>query len=238
MKSPVPEPSPGCLYVVSTPIGNMEDITLRALKVLGGVSLIAAEDTRNSKNLLRHYDISTPCISCFSRNERARIPEILDRLARNESIAIVTDAGTPGLSDPAGLVIAAAIDAGYPVVPLPGASALLAALVVSGLPMDRFLFEGFLPIKKGRQTRLRALTSEARTIVIYESVHRIQRTLRELLEHFGDRRISVCRELTKLYEEIYRGRMSDAVEHFESGTPRGEFVLVVEGATSIREKTE
>lgn len=224
------DPHPGTLYIVATPIGNLEDITLRALRILRGVTVIAAEDTRTTHVLLRAHGITTPCISCYSANERRRIPELLDRMERGESVALVSDAGTPGVSDPAALVVAAAVEAGITVVPVPGASAVLSALVASGLRIDRFHFEGFLPIKKRRQTRLRALATEARTIILYESVHRLVRTLADLEAHLGNRRIAVCRELTKKFEEIRRGSIADMRAHFAAHAPRGEFVLVVAGA--------
>jgi 16S rRNA (cytidine1402-2'-O)-methyltransferase len=223
------EPIPGVLYVVSTPIGNLEDITLRALKILKGVGLIAAEDTRTTRNLLRHFEIEKDCISYHSHNEIKRIPELLDRLRAGVAVAVVSDAGTPGISDPAALLISAAVDAGIRVVPIPGASAALAALVVSGFHTDRFHFEGFLPIKKRRQTRIRELAEEERTIILYESVHRLPRTLRDLHEQFGDRRASVSREITKLFEETVRGTLPDLIAHFERHEPRGEFVVVIEG---------
>lgn len=223
------EPYPSTLYIVSTPIGNLEDITLRALAILRGVHLIAAEDTRTTRRLLAHYDIATPCISSHSHNERQRAGEVLERLAGGASVAVVTDAGTPCVSDPAALLVSAAIGNGFRVVPIPGASALLAALVVSGFAVDRFHFEGFLPLKKRRAARLRLLAEEERTVLIYESPHRLRRTLRELLACAGDRRIAVCRELTKMFEETLRGTISELIEHFEAQEPRGEFVIVLEG---------
>jgi 16S rRNA (cytidine1402-2'-O)-methyltransferase len=224
-----PEPAPSTLYVVSTPIGNMGDITLRALRVLAAVDLIAAEDTRTTGNLLRHHGIGTPCLSYFSHNERQRIPQLLEHLRSGRTLAVVSDAGTPGLSDPAALLIAAVIEEGLEVIAIPGASAALAALVSSGLRMDRFHFEGFLPIKKRRQTRIRELALEARTIIFYESVHRLLKTLRELHAAMGDRRVSVSREITKKFEETVRGTFSEVIAHFEAHPPRGEFVIVVEG---------
>ena len=224
-----PEPRAGTLYVVSTPIGNMDDITLRALRVLREVDLIAAEDTRTTRNLLRHHGIDTECISYFARNEAQRIPQLIAHLESPRSLAVVSDAGTPGISDPAALLIAAAIEAGIEVIPIPGASALLAALVSSGLQMDRFHFEGFLPIKKRRRTRIDALRDETRTVVLYESVHRLQKTLRELHEALGDRRVSVSREITKKFEDTVRGSFDDVIAHFEAHPPKGEFVIVVEG---------
>jgi len=221
---------PGTLYIVPTPIGNLEDITLRALKVLGGVDIIAAEDTRTTKNLLDHYSIQKPMISYFSHNETVRTPQIIDRLLANQSVAVVTDAGTPGISDPAHAIIAAAIESRIPIVPLPGATAFIPALIASGLPTHAFVFEGFLPHKKGRHTRITALAEEQRTIVFYESPHRIVRTLEELQETLGDRRAVIGRELTKKFEEFLRGTLSSIRAELGSRTIRGEFVLIVEGA--------
>jgi 16S rRNA (cytidine1402-2'-O)-methyltransferase len=226
----VNEPAPSTLYVVSTPIGNLEDITLRALRVLAGVDLIAAEDTRTTRVLLSRHGITTPCISFFAGNERRRIPDLLARLTSGQSLAVVSDAGTPGVSDPAALLISAAVADNLSVVAIPGASAALAALAVSGMRMDRFHFEGFLPIKKRRRARLHALVDETRTVILYESVHRVLRTLRDLREVLGgNRRIAVCRELTKLHEETVRGTLDEMLAHFDTHTPRGEFVLVLAG---------
>ncbi len=227
-----PEPQPGTLYVVSTPIGNLGDITLRAIEILRNVDLIAAEDTRKTRVLLKHYDISTECRSCFSGNERRRIPGFLEELRAGKSLAVVSDAGTPAVSDPAGLLISAAADAGFSVIPVPGASAVLAALVSSGFRVDRFRFEGFLPQKKRRRARIADLAGETRPIVLYESVHRLLKTLRELRDVLGDRRISVSRELTKLHEETIRGSISEVAAHFERHAPRGEFVIVISGEES------
>ncbi len=223
------EIQPGTLYVVSTPIGNLDDITLRAIKILGGVDVIAAEDTRTTKVLLNHLSIRKPLVSYYSYNEARRVPELIERLKEGKSVAVVTDAGTPGISDPAFLLVRAAVEQNLSVVPVPGASALLAALVVSGLPTDRFVFEGFLPVKKGRKTKLEALKHEMRTIVLYESPFRIERTLRDLYEHWGERRVVVARELTKKFEEIQRGFLSEVLDRVRRGTPRGEYVIVLEG---------
>ena len=217
----------GTLYVVSTPIGNLEDITLRAVKVLAGVDLIAAEDTRTTKVLLTRYNISKPMLSYFSHNERRRSVELLERLEGGASVALVTDAGTPGISDPAHVVITQALAKGIPVVPIPGPSALLASLVVSGLPTDRFVFEGFLPLKKGRRTKLEKLKTEERTIVLYESPHRVLKTLGELLESLGDRDVAVARELTKKFEEVMRGKLSGVLSDMSKRQPRGEYVIIV-----------
>ena len=217
----------GTLYVVSTPIGNLEDITLRAVKVLAGVDLIAAEDTRTTKVLLTRYNISKPMLSYFSHNERRRSVELIERLEGGASVALVTDAGTPGISDPAHVVITQALAKGIPVVPIPGPSALLASLVVSGLPTDRFVFEGFLPLKKGRRTKLEKLKTEERTIVLYESPHRVLKTLGELLESLGDRDVAVARELTKKFEEVMRGKLSGVLSDMSKRQPRGEYVIIV-----------
>ncbi|MDT8323233.1 MAG: 16S rRNA (cytidine(1402)-2'-O)-methyltransferase [Bacteroidota bacterium] len=233
-----PEPRPGTLYVVSTPIGNMDDITLRALRVLRAVDLIAAEDTRTTRNLLRHHGIDTDCISYFARNEAQRIPVLLAHLQSERSLAVVSDAGTPGISDPAALLIAAAIEEGIEVIPIPGASAALAALTASGLQMDRFHFEGFLPIKKRRKTRIESLAAETRTVILYESVHRLLKTLRELHAVLGERRVSVSREITKKFEETVRGSFDEVIAHFEARPPKGEFVIVVEGARQVKEHDE
>ena len=220
----------GTLYVVSTPIGNLEDITLRAVKVLSGVDLIAAEDTRTTRVLLNRYNITKPMLSYFSHNERRRAPEILERLKAGASVALVSDAGTPGISDPAYVLITQALEQEIPVVPIPGASALLAALVVSGLPTDRFVFEGFLPLKKGRKTKLQELKMEERTIVLYESPHRVLKTLGELLESLGERDVVVAREMTKKFEEVMRGSLSSVLADMSKRQARGEYVIVISGA--------
>ncbi len=219
----------GALYIVSTPIGNLADISKRAVDILGGVDLVAAEDTRKTGFLLEHLCISKPLVSYFSYNERRRVPELIAKLKRGNSVAVVTDAGTPGISDPAFSVIREAVAEGIRVIPIPGASALLAALVVSGLPMDRFVFEGFLPVKKGRKTRLEELKSERRTFVLYEAPHRVAKTLEEILAHCGDRRVAVVREATKKFEEVLRGDVSTVLEKVKQKAPRGEYVIVVAG---------
>lgn len=230
------EVQPGTLYVVSTPIGNLEDITFRAVRILSGVDLIAAEDTRTTLVLLRHYNIAKPLVSYYSYNEARRTPELVEKLASGSSIAIVSDAGTPGISDPAFRIIRAALDRGLPVVAIPGPAAFLPALIVSGLPTDRFVYEGFLPVKKGRKTKLESLASEDRTIVLYESPHRILRTLADLRMVLGEREVSVARELTKKFEEVFRGTLTAAHGHFASKSIKGEFVVVVAGASSKREE--
>jgi len=225
----------GILYLVSTPIGNLEDISPRAISVLSGVGLIAAEDTRTSSVLLRHYDIHTPLISYYSYNEERRTPELIRKLASGMSVALISDAGTPGISDPAYRVVRAALDESIDVIPVPGPAAFLSALVVSGLPSEHFAFEGFLPVKKGRRTALERLRSERATIILYESPHRLLRTLKELRESLGDRESAVARELTKKFEEVRRGHLSSHIEHFTTKAPRGEFVLIVRGKSPQRE---
>src|SRR3990170_129184 len=210
------------LYIVATPIGNLQDITRRALAILSSVDVIAAEDTRTTKVLLDHYGIVKPLVSYYSYNEQRRIPQLIERLLGGVSVAVVTDAGTPGISDPAVAIVRAAIEAGITVIPAPGPAAFVAALVVSGLATDRFVFEGFLPVKKGRRTRMQVLREEERTIVFYESPHRVQKTLRELREHLGNRRVAVARELTKKFEEVVRGRLDDVIEKITAKGPRGE----------------
>ncbi len=215
------------LYIISTPIGNLKDITYRAVETLKTVTLIAAEDTRTTRKLLNYYQIKTPVISYFEHNRLNRIPQIISRLHSGEDVGLVTDAGTPGISDPAYKLIRAAIEAGIRVESIPGASAVLAALVSSGLPTDRFLFEGFLPPKKGRQKRLTAMSRESATCILYESPRRLVRTLNDILKYIGDRPAVVCRELTKLHEEIIRGTVSELVDHFTSKPARGECVILV-----------
>ena len=224
---------PGVLYIVSTPLGNLDDITLRAIKVLGGVDLIAAEDTRKTKFLLDHLSITKPLLSYYSYNEARRVTDLIKLLREGKSVAVVTDAGTPGISDPAYVLIVDAIRNGVRVIPIPGASAMLPALIVSGLPTNRFVFEGFLPVKKGRKSTFERLRSEERTIVIYESPFRIIKTVEEALEHFGKgRRMAVVREITKKFEETIRGTGAEILEQLKKKAPRGEYVLVVEGAQS------
>jgi len=221
--------SRGVLFIVATPIGNLGDITVRALEILKSVDLIAAEDTRTTKILLDHFEIKKPIISFYSYNEQRRVPDLIDKLEQGQSIALVSDAGTPGISDPAYSIVRAAIDADVPVVPIPGPTAFVAALVVSGLSADAFVFEGFLPAKKGRQTMLKRLAKEERTVILYESPHKVLRTLADIQQYFGDRRIAVARELTKKFEEVLRGSVSSVLEHFSSRNIKGEFVIVIEG---------
>ena len=223
--------STGRLIVVPTPIGNLEDITLRAKRVLGEVDSVVAEDTRVSGRLLQHLGITKPLVSFHTANEHRVVEQLVQRMARGEVLALVSDAGTPGISDPGFLLIRAALREGIAVECLPGPTAFVPALVASGLPCERFVYEGFLPVKKGRRTRLEELRTETRTIVLYESPHRILRTLTELAEVLGDdRAASVSRELSKLYEEHVRGTLAELVAHFTVKEPRGEFVLVVAGA--------
>jgi 16S rRNA (cytidine1402-2'-O)-methyltransferase len=219
----------GVLYIVSTPIGNLDDITLRAIKVLGAVDLVAAEDTRVTRFLLDHFSISKPLLSYYSYNEARRMPELLEKLKAGKSVALVTDAGTPGISDPAFALIRNVLDNHLKVVPIPGASAVLPALIVSGLSTDRFVFEGFLPLKKGRKTKFERLRHEDRTIVIYESPFRIVKTVEDVRTYLGERRIAVVRELTKKFEETVRGTASEVLEQLKMKPPRGEYVLVVDG---------
>jgi 16S rRNA (cytidine1402-2'-O)-methyltransferase len=220
----------GTLYVVSTPIGNLADITERGLQVLRGVNRIAAEDTRHTGRLLARFSISTSMTSYHEHNEHKAAPGLVKALKEGMSLAMVTDAGTPGVSDPGYRLLSLAADEGVPIVPIPGASAILAALVASGLPMERFVFEGFLPKKKGRQTRLKELAEESRTFVLYESPQRLSRTLNDLAEHMGrERRVVVCRELTKLHEEFVRGTVADLAETYAEKAVKGEITLVVEG---------
>jgi 16S rRNA (cytidine1402-2'-O)-methyltransferase len=219
----------GTLYLVATPIGNLDDITYRAVKILSGVDLIAAEDTRKSKILLDHYQIHKELISYFAFNEAKRTPELIAKLKQGVSIAVISDAGTPGISDPAYRLVHTAIGEGINIIPIPGASAFISALVASGLPTESFVFEGFLPHKKGRKTKLEELSKETRTIILYESPHRILKLLSELLISLSERKIVVARELTKKFEEIFRGSTSEAINHFSSKSIKGEFVLVISG---------
>ena len=218
------------LYLVPTPIGNLADITLRALDVLKSVNLILAEDTRTSSHLLKHYGIATPLRSHHKFNEHQTVEQIAERIIAGESIALISDAGTPGISDPGFLLVHTCLKKGVEVECLPGATALIPALVQSGFPIDRFVFEGFLPQKKGRSKRLEALKDEERTIILYESPFRIVKLLEQMLPIFGsDRQVSLSRELTKLHEETFRGTVVQALEHFKTKPPKGEFVVVIEG---------
>lgn len=221
----------GTLYLVPTPVGNLEDITFRALKVLKEADLILAEDTRTSGILLKHFEIKNAMLSYHKFNEHQTVDRVVERLKGGETVAVVSDAGTPGISDPGFLVAREAIKAGIEVITLPGATAFVPALVSSGLPCDKFCFEGFLPQKKGRQTRLNALADEPRTIIFYESPHRIIKTLEQFKEVFGpERSVSVCREISKIHEESVRGTVEEVLEHFKKNEPKGEFVIVLGGA--------
>lgn len=229
----------GILYLVPTPVGNFEDITMRALRILREADLILAEDTRTSGNLLRHFDIKNAMLSYHKFNEHQTVESVVNRLCGGETVAVVSDAGTPGISDPGFLVAREAIRAGIEVITLPGATAMVPALVSSGLPCDRFCFEGFLPQKKGRQSRLKALVTEPRTMVFYESPHRVVKALAQMIEVFGaERPVSVCREISKIHEESVRGTLAEALEHFQTNEPRGEFVIVVGGYEENRQSEE
>ena len=218
------------LYLVPTPIGNLQDITQRALKVLEGVDLILAEDTRTSKKLLQHFCINTPIKSHHMHNEHREVPHLVEQLQSGLDIALISDAGTPGISDPGFLLTRACIQAGIEVSCLPGPTAFVPALVMSGLPNDRFVFEGFLPQKKGRQTRLKLLAEEERTMVFYEAPHRLIKTLTQMAPYFGeDRQVAVSREISKKFEETVRGSLDEVRAYFESHPAKGELVLVVAG---------
>ena len=220
----------GILYIVPTPVGNMEDMTLRAIRTLKEVDLILAEDTRTSGVLLKHFDIKNHLMSHHKFNEHGTSASIVERLKAGQNIALISDAGTPGISDPGFFLVREAVAAGITVQCLPGATAFVPALVDSGLPCDRFVFEGFLPQKKGRQTRMERLSEEERTMVFYESPYRVLKTLQQLAEHFGsDRLVSCCREISKVHEESVRGTLSEVIAHFQEKEPRGEFVIVVAG---------
>lgn len=218
------------LLIVPTPIGNLEDITLRAISTLKSVDLILAEDTRTSGKLLKHFEISTPMQSYHMHNEHKILDRIIEKLKSGFEIALISDAGTPAISDPGFLLIRACVAEQIPVECLPGATAFVPALVNSGLPNDRFIFEGFLPIKKGRQTRLKLLAEEERTIVLYESPHKLNKTLEQICLFFGkDRQISISRELTKLFEETRRGTAKELLDHYSKAAVKGEIVIVISG---------
>lgn len=231
----VPKPLSGGLYVVATPIGNLEDMTFRAVRILQQAEAIAAEDTRHTGKLLHHFQIETPQLSYHDHNRRSRLPELMALLQRGKAIALVSDAGMPGISDPGYELVKACVEEGIPVIPIPGASAVVTALSASGLPSDRFVFEGFLPAKsKDRRDRLEQLKSEQRTLVFYEAPHRIRQTLQDLEQEFGgDRAIVLARELTKLHEEFWRGTVSEAIAHYQQREPQGEYTLVLEGDTQV-----
>lgn len=218
------------LYIVPTPVGNMEDITFRALHVLKEVDLILAEDTRTSSILLKHYDIHTPLKSHHKFNEHQTSDDMAERIAAGMQVALISDAGTPGISDPGFMLVRACVERGIEVQCLPGATAFVPALVDSGLPCDRFFFEGFLPQKKGRQTRLKELALLEHTIIIYESPFRLVKTLEQLAERMGnDRRASVSREISKKFEDTQRGTLTELIEHYKQTPPKGEIVIIVDG---------
>ena len=221
----------GMLYVVPTPVGNMEDMTFRAIRILKEADLILAEDTRTSGILLKHYEIKNQLMSHHKFNEHGTTAGIVERLKAGATIALISDAGTPGISDPGFYLVREAVAAGQEVQCLPGATAFVPALVSSGLPDDRFCFDGFLPQKKGRKTRLENLRDEERTMVFYESPYRVVKTLKQFAEVFGeDRKVCCCREISKVHEECVRGTMTEVIAHFTEKEPKGEFVIVVEGA--------
>lgn len=218
------------LYLVPTPIGNLEDITLRAIRVLKESDLILAEDTRNSGKLLKHFEINTPMQSHHMHNEHKTVENVVRQIQNGKTVALISDAGTPAISDPGFLLTRACVEAGVEVDCLPGATAFVPALVNSGMPNDKFVFEGFLPVKKGRQTRLEFLAQETRTMILYESPHKLLKTLAQIKEYFGEeRQVSVSREITKLHEETVRGTVSEVLAHYEQKPPKGEIVIVVAG---------
>ena len=221
----------GILYIVPTPVGNMEDMTMRAIRILREADLILAEDTRTSGILLKHFDIKNQLMSHHKFNEHGTAAGIVQRLLAGQTVALISDAGTPGISDPGFFLVREAVRAGIEVQTLPGATAFVPALVSSGLPCDRFAFEGFLPQKKGRQTKLESLRSESRTMIFYESPYRLVKTLEQFSQVFGDdRQVSVCREISKVHEESVRGTLSEVLAHFQATEPRGEIVIVLAGA--------
>ncbi|MCF0039484.1 16S rRNA (cytidine(1402)-2'-O)-methyltransferase [Dyadobacter fanqingshengii] len=227
------------LYIVPTPIGNLEDITLRAINVLKSVDVVLAEDTRTSGNLLKHLGISKPMHSYHVHNEHQTVTRVVERIQKGESMALVSDAGTPAVSDPGFLLVRECIKQGIQVECLPGPTAFVPALVNSGLPSDRFTFEGFLPHKKGRQTRLQNLTSEERTMIFYESPHRLVKALQQFAEFFGaDRQVSVARELTKIYEENVRGTLEEVIAYFSEKTIKGEIVIILAGKVEEKKKSD
>ncbi len=224
------------LYLIPTPIGNLEDITLRALRLLKEVDIILAEDTRTSGKLLKHYDISTPMQSYHMHNEHQIVNHWVQRIKNGESVGLITDAGTPAISDPGFLLVRACVEQNIEVECLPGATAFVPALVSSALPNDRFVFEGFLPDKKGRQTRLQAIAEEKKTMIFYVSPHKLLKTIIEFISVFGEtRKASISREITKLHEETQRGTLSELLEYYQKKNPKGEIVMVVEGK-SFKEK--
>lgn len=231
--------SMGTLYLVPTPVGNLEDITLRALRILKEADVVLAEDTRTSGILLKHYDIKTRLCSHHKFNEHQTAEAFAARMAAGEVMALISDAGTPAISDPGFMLVRACVERGVEVQCLPGATAFVPALVASGLPCERFTFEGFLPQKKGRATRLEQLKEEPRTMIFYESPYRVVKTLAQFAETFGaERRVAACREISKLHEECVRGTIAEVLAHFEENEPRGEFVIVVEGLVREKKKSK
>lgn len=232
----------GKLYVVPTPVGNLEDMTFRAIRVLKEADLILAEDTRTSGILLKHFEIKNAMQAHHKFNEHKTVEGVVNRILVGETVALISDAGTPGISDPGFLVVRECVKNNIEVQCLPGATAFVPALVASGLPNEKFCFEGFLPQKKGRMTRLKALADEPRTIVFYESPHRVLKTLAQFVEYFGaERKVSVSREISKIHEETVRGTLTEVIEHFTANEPRGEFVIVLEGKdakASVNEQNE
>lgn len=229
----------GTLYIVPTPVGNMEDMTLRAVRILKEADLVLAEDTRTSGVLLKHFDIRNHLMSHHKFNEHGTSAAVVGRLQAGQTVALISDAGTPGISDPGFFLVREAVRAGIEVQCLPGATAFVPALVASGLPCDRFCFEGFLPQKKGRQTRIEALKAEQRTMIFYESPYRLVKTLRQLAEAFGsERQASVCREISKVHEESVRGTLAETIAHFTATEPRGEIVIVVAGSDDKEHKPQ
>ena len=229
----------GILYIVPTPVGNMEDMTFRAVRLLKEVDLVLAEDTRTSGSLLKHYEIKNALMSHHKFNEHGTSAGIVNRLLAGENIALISDAGTPGISDPGFFLVREAVRAGVEVQCLPGATAFVPALVSSGLPCDRFAFEGFLPQKKGRQTKLQSLKDEERTMIFYESPFRLVKTLQQFAEAYGgDRQVSVCREISKVHEESVRGSLDEVIAHFKEKEPKGEIVIVLAGRNEKEVKSE
>ena len=225
----------GILYIVPTPVGNMEDMTFRAVRILKEVDLVLAEDTRTSGILLKHYDIHNQLMSHHKFNEHGTSAGIVGRLQAGENVALISDAGTPGISDPGFFLVREAVRAGIEVQCLPGATAFVPALVSSGLPCDRFAFEGFLPQKKGRQTKLESLKEEQRTMIFYESPYRLVKTLQQFAEFYGgDRQVSVCREISKVHEESVRGSLTEVIAHFTEKEPKGEIVIILAGKIIIK----
>ena len=227
----------GNLYLIPTPVGNMEDMTFRAIRLLKEADLILAEDTRTSGILMKHYDIHKPLVAHHKFNEHGTSAGIVERLKAGQTICLVTDAGTPGISDPGFYLVREAIAAGIEVQTLPGATAFVPALVSSGIPCDKFCFEGFLPQKKGRQTRLEQLATEQRTMIFYESPYRLLKTLQQFAEYYGEeRQVSVCREISKIHEESVRGTLAEVIAHFTATPPKGEIVIILAGCEEVKAK--